>query len=655
MPDWTYQTIFRPAIFALGAYRGVGGALGAIGALARLPLGPTVIQLMGHMKTDPRLAVELGGLRFPTRVGLGALLDPHLSATPGFAQFGFGFLEVGPIVANPAPAAGSVTLDAANETLRRESPSAALTPVAAGERLRKDGPFRLPVLARIEPASAAEARNMLNVLGASVDGFVAPLRNLEPVFQAADSAGEKSATFLLALIETREWGNAEKRGCCLRAIREGRLAGAIIVESAAHDGARQIGKTGFAAALETVRDMRAESGPQAILVGAAGIHSPADALDYLEAGADLVQVDSGLVFAGPGLPKRINEAVLYRHLMTQHGARRPPPARVGEQAWFWAMLMALSMLVGGVMAMIVATTRVVLPYDEAMSGLTREQLAEVNERLLAFMQHDRVTLAGTMLAVGIQYAALAWWGIRRGVHWAWVSVIVSAFAGFLSFFSFLGFGYFDPFHAFVTAVLFQFLLLTIHARLPARWGMEAPDLWNDRRWKANQWGQLLFVIHGAVLIVAGLVISSVGMTTVFVHEDLEFMETTAERLYGAHPQLVPLVAHDRATFGGMLISCGVATLLPAMWGFRRGQAWLWWSLMAAGTIAYIATILVHMLVGYHSLEHLLPAYGGFALLWIAGLASFGFLAARDPRLEAEWERRLGAGESLGGGDAKESR
>jgi dihydroorotate dehydrogenase len=234
---------------------------------------------------------------------------------------------------------------------------------------------------------------------------------------------------------------------------------------------------------------------------------------------------------------------------------------------------------------------------------------------------------------------MAWWGIRRGVHWAYVSVIASALAGFCSFFSFLGFGYFDPFHAFVTTILFQFLLLTAYAHVPQRRDMEMPDLWNDLRWKANQWGQLLFVIHGAVLIVAGSVISGVGMTTVFVAEDLEFMQTTAAELH-SHAKLVPLVAHDRATFGGMLISCGVATLLSALWGFRRGQAWLWWALMLAGSVAYLATMAVHWTVGYHSLMHLLPAYGGLAWLWVAGLASYGFMVARDRNLEAEWARRL---------------
>jgi hypothetical protein len=385
--------------------------------------------------------------------------------------------------------------------------------------------------------------------------------------------------------------------------------------------------------------VREQLGEKPTVIGAVGIHCPANALDVLQAGADLVQVDSGLVFAGPGLPKRINEAVLYQQLQTEAGP--DPPSRIGGESWFWALLMGLSMLVGGALAMLVAITRVVLPYDEAMAGLTRDELSRINDRLLAFMTHDRVTLAGTMLAVGILYSVLAWWAVRRGVHWAYLTVIVSAFAGFISFFSFLGFGYFDPFHAFVTAILFPMLLLTVHSRLRPRRDMEPPDLWNDARWKANQWGQLAFVVHGAILIVAGSFISWVGMTSVFVPEDLEFMDTTAAHLFSAHPTLVPLIAHDRATFGGMLLACGFATLLPGLWGFRRGQAWLWWALMVAGSLAYVATIAVHWTVGYHALTHLLPAYGGLALLWAGGLASYGFLVARDPRFDEAWRERIG--------------
>jgi hypothetical protein len=340
------------------------------------------------------------------------------------------------------------------------------------------------------------------------------------------------------------------------------------------------------------------------------------------------------------LPKRINEALLYRQLKSEPQPVEPAPRKAASESWFWAFLMGLAMLGGGLLAMAIAATRVVLPYDEMLAGLTREEMVQLNPRLLPFMQHDRVTLAGTMLAIGVLYITLAVWGIRRGVHWAYMAVVVSAFAGFFSFFSFLGFGYFDPFHAFVTAILFQFLLLAMHAHLPARHDLEPPGLWNDRHWRANHWGQLLFVIQGAALLAAGLTISTIGMTSVFVPEDLEFMQISTEELFGAHPRLVPLVAHDRATFGGMLMACGIATLLPAVWGFGRGQAWLWWSLMTAGTLAYSATMQVHWAVGYHSLKHLLPAVGGLTLLWAGGALSYGYLAAPDAALEAEWRRRL---------------
>ncbi len=642
MPDWSYQTVFRPLLFGLGPRVARTIALGGLGALARLPLGRQVIRAMGHMKPDARLAFERNGIKAPARVGLSCSLDPQLLATPAFAEFGFGFLEIGPIVARPAANAGAVQLDAASESIQLRPPRAAITAMAASERLKREGPLALPIFARVEPASPDEARQMLDVLGACVDGLIAPIHCFDDVCAALgvmDEATRKRVALFVA-VAPGTWRCTTQRDRCAAAIRDGQMAGMFVVETAADDGALHIGKAEFMTALQTVRAVRAELGPQPIVVGSVGVHSPADALDYIEAGADLVQVGSGLVFAGPGLPKRINEALLYRRQLAEPKPAAPP-MRLGGQSWFWALLMGLSMLVGGVMAMLIAATRVVMPYDESMAGLTRQQLAEASDRLLPFMTHDRVTLAGTMLAIGILYTALACRGIRRGVHWAYVTIALSALAGFLSFFAFLGFGYFDPFHAFVTAILFQFLTLTIHASLPERQPAAPPDLWNDWRWRASQWGQLLFVIHGAALIVAGVTILIIGMTTVFVPEDLEFMNLCAADLVDAHPQLVPLVAHDRATFGGMLIACGVATLLPAMWGFQRGQAWLWGALMLAGNIAYCSTIAVHWVVGYHSLKHLLPAYGGLAWLWAGGVASYWFLVARDPKLAAEWKRRLG--------------
>jgi hypothetical protein len=291
-----------------------------------------------------------------------------------------------------------------------------------------------------------------------------------------------------------------------------------------------------------------------------------------------------------------------------------------ETSWFWSLLLGISMFAGGLLALAIASTCVVLPYDETFSGLTREQLTAINDRLLFFMAHDRVSLAGTMIAVGVLYIQLALFGIRLGQRWARRTVLVSAFAGFGSFFLFLGFGYFDPFHAFVTAVLFPFLLLALHAKLSP--STPQPP---SRPRPGGRWGQLLLLIQGVLLLTAGLVISYIGITSVFVPEDLDFMRTSADALTSSSPRLLPLIAHDRASFGGMLVAVGLSVLLSALWGWREGSAWLWWTLLIAGTAGYVPAIAVHLVVGYTNHWHLAPAFGGYALLLLGLAVSYPYL------------------------------
>jgi hypothetical protein len=293
------------------------------------------------------------------------------------------------------------------------------------------------------------------------------------------------------------------------------------------------------------------------------------------------------------------------------------------------MLMGGGMFVGGILAFVIAATKVVLPYDESFLGTSRAALPSINPHLLDFMAHDRISLAGIMIAIGLLYVCLSVFGIRSGLHWAKQTVLISAFTGFLTFFSFLGFGYLDPFHAFVTLALLQLLLLGVHSRLGTYTPSVPPDTRANRAWRRSLWGQLLLVIHGFGLLGAGAVISVIGVTHVFVHEDLEFMRTTVDVLTAADPRLVPLVAHDRATLGGMLLAAGWVFLLPALWGFRRDLRWLWWSSLVAGVIAYAAAIGVHYAVGYLSVKHLLPAFGGLVVMLIGLTLSYSFLAGRN--------------------------
>lgn len=328
-----------------------------------------------------------------------------------------------------------------------------------------------------------------------------------------------------------------------------------------------------------------------------------------------------------------------RPARTAPGARGPvhPPAYDG---WPWIALLGAGMLLGGLLTGWVGLTRVVLPYDEAFVGLTRDALAAVNPHLLAFMAHDRLTLAGTMISLGVLYGALALFPLRRGAAWAWDTLLLSGGLGFVSFFLYLGYGYFDPLHAAVTLLLLLLFALGMVRRPRAEGLGEAPDSVNDARSRRGTLGRWLFVVTGFGLVAAGATIALVGMFFVFVPQDLAYMHTTAAALRGAAGRLVALIAHDRTSFGGVLASDGVAVLLCALWGFRRGARWLWWTLFAAGAPGFAATLGIHAHIGYTDASHLAPAYLGLGVYAAALVLSYGFLNDVGPRAAPPWSSAL---------------
>src|SRR5690242_7642438 len=82
MPDWSYQPLFRPLLFCLPPEQARNLAFSVMGTLARLPLGPQVIEAFGHMAPSPTLTRSICGLTFPSPVGLGAGLDVHAVGLP---------------------------------------------------------------------------------------------------------------------------------------------------------------------------------------------------------------------------------------------------------------------------------------------------------------------------------------------------------------------------------------------------------------------------------------------------------------------------------------------------------------------------------------------------------------------------------------------
>ncbi len=63
---------------------------------------------------------------------------------------------------------------------------------------------------------------------------------------------------------------------------------------------------------EVIRFLSKNSNKAFPIIGVGGIHSAEDALEKLEAGADLIQLWTGFVYEGPALVKKINKAILQK-------------------------------------------------------------------------------------------------------------------------------------------------------------------------------------------------------------------------------------------------------------------------------------------------------------------------------------------------------
>jgi hypothetical protein len=118
------------------------------------------------------------------------------------------------------------------------------------------------------------------------------------------------------------------------------------------------------------------------------------------------------------------------------------------------------------------------------------------------------------------------------------------------------------------------------------------------------------------MIGAGLTIQSIGMTTVFVPTDLAFMGLTRPEIDAINPRLIPLIAHDRAGFGGAVATAGLLTL-SAVW-FSLPSRSLWQTLLIGGIAGWSTAVGVHPAVGYMDAFHLAPAVGG-SLVFCVGL------------------------------------
>ncbi|WP_078427134.1 dihydroorotate dehydrogenase [Alkalihalobacterium alkalinitrilicum] len=603
MPDWSYHVIFKPLLSRLSPFHSREFIHRGMNRIASFPGGHHIIHFLGREESSNLLEKEIDQLHFSNSVGLSGKIDPLLSGTKAFANLGFGFIEIGPVTLQ-SRADGNRPIFHRNERFIEFPEKGESTGLVNTIQKLKNGKWKQPIFVHLA-GSVSDQLEMIKSLTPFADAFITTHLSIPNVIQKEEDIELlQPIYFSIPATEIIDEPLKEIKDC---------FSGIILEEQPNKDD-----QTNLLNHLKLIRYLR-ECNFTKTIITVGGVQEPADALQLFNEQAECIMLSGGYIYSGPGLPKRIKEAQLDLIEIDKNP----------HQGWGWYFLFALSIFIGGLITLLISMTAIILPYDEYFLEMERQAIYVFNERILYFMAHDRMTLAGTMISGGILYLALATFGVRQGLKWAKQAIDIGAITGFLGIFLFIGYGYFDWLHLIFWLVLLPFYVTGFVKTRGINGTPTSTNRRNHNLWKRSLFGQLAFVILGFSFVLGGLIISYMGVTSVFVATDLQYICMPPEMIQAFNDRLIPVIAHDRAGFGGALLSVGLLILVIALWGFQQGNSWVWWTLFLGGIPAFTAGIAIHFAIGYTNFIHLLPAY--FALmLYVVGLVfSYSFLNQKN--------------------------
>lgn len=296
---------------------------------------------------DKRLAVKAAGLAFANPLGMAAGYDKNAEVPDALLGLGFGFVEVGTITplpqpGNPRPRIFRLTEDgavinrlgfnneghdAAERRLRARRRGTGIVGVNIGAN--KDSADRFADYER----GVARFAPLADYLTVNISSPNTPgLRNMQ--------ARESLAELLSRVIAARAASAApiflkiapdlgeEELDDIAAEVLDKRIEGLIVSNTtiarpalrsrnAAETGGLS-GKPLFARSTAVLARMRKRLGPDIAIIGVGGVDSAETALEKIRAGADLVQLYTGLIYGGPSLPGRILRGMSRR--MADEGA-----------------------------------------------------------------------------------------------------------------------------------------------------------------------------------------------------------------------------------------------------------------------------------------------------------------------------------------------
>lgn len=297
--------------------------------------------------------VELAGLTFPNRVGLAAGLDKNARCIDALGAMGFGFVEVGTVTpkaqpGNPKPRVfrlpearalinrlgfNNEGLDAflANVQKARFRSQPRKHPLLLGLNIGKNAttPIEdatrdyLTCLEGVYPhadyvtvnISSPNTQNLRALQSdAALDGLLEAIASRREAL--ASQHGRRVPVFVKIAPDLDEAQVAVIAATLQRHGMDGVIATNTTISRSAVQGLRHAEETGglsgapvLEASNQVIRQLRAALGSRYPIIGVGGILSAEDAVSKIRAGADVVQIYTGLIYEGPALVARAARAI----------------------------------------------------------------------------------------------------------------------------------------------------------------------------------------------------------------------------------------------------------------------------------------------------------------------------------------------------------
>lgn len=338
--------LLKPLLFSFSPEKAHHYTVNLLRFAASNPLGRALLRSWYGTESVSK-PVDVMGLRFPNAVGLAAGFDKDGKYIDAMALLGFGFVEVGTVTplpqdGNPQPRLFRLPADKAlinRMGFNNEGLDALAQRLKA---LRQRGPVPGGMMIggnigknKITPNEDAylDYLRCFDALYPWVDYFVvnvsspntpnlralqdkAPLMQLLHLLQESNRKQRVPKPILLKIAPDL---TVEQLDDIAEIVQNTGIAGLIATNttisraglSTPETAVTDIGAGGLSGApvrarsTEVIRYLRQKLGPDPVIIGVGGIDSPEAAREKMEAGANLVQVYSGMVYEGPGLIKRI--------------------------------------------------------------------------------------------------------------------------------------------------------------------------------------------------------------------------------------------------------------------------------------------------------------------------------------------------------------